>query len=131
VRNRENPVFKSEPSVISLSQNGDLILTQSQKLVWSSNASSAESVYSTILHLLDTGNFVLRNHTTPKMMIWQSFYHRGRHVVSWCRAWIHQYKWREHKPVSCFLERLRQPSPGTYSLEIDPPLIRGFIIREI
>ncbi|KAJ3701101.1 hypothetical protein LUZ61_004806 [Rhynchospora tenuis] len=75
VGNRENPVVRSLPSELSLSNNGDLILTQSQKLIWSSNATQAEQISDTVLLLLDTGNLVLCDRTNSNKVIWQSFYH--------------------------------------------------------
>ncbi|KAJ3684785.1 hypothetical protein LUZ61_013949 [Rhynchospora tenuis] len=75
VGNRESPVLKSLPSEFSLSQNGDLILTQSQELVWSSNATQTESVSDTVLVLLDNGNLVLHDRMNSSKVIWQSFYH--------------------------------------------------------
>lgn len=131
VGNRENPVLKSEPSVLSLSQNGDLILSQSKKLVWSLNVSRAELVSSTILHLLDTGNLVLRNRTNPKTVLWKSFYHPtntwfpgaglGFTKINGENINLSLVSWKDYD----------DPSPGMYSLQIDSPRPRGFIITKM
>ncbi|KAH6836444.1 hypothetical protein C2S53_016503 [Perilla frutescens var. hirtella] len=69
VANRQNPINGSQ-GILSLAENGNLILSSAHsRIIWSSNSSTEAS--SPVLHLLDTGNLqvVVENSTS----IWQSF----------------------------------------------------------
>lgn len=58
VANRENPIPKSLPSKLILSRNGNMIMIQSQSLIWSPKNSNTRTGFTTLV-LLDTGNLVL------------------------------------------------------------------------
>ncbi|KAJ3701103.1 hypothetical protein LUZ61_004808 [Rhynchospora tenuis] len=74
VGNRENPVNISQPCALSMSHNGNLILIQSQKLIWSTNLTETQQV-SRVIDLLDTGNLVLLEQLNSDKVVWQSFDH--------------------------------------------------------
>ncbi|KAJ4794563.1 Serine/threonine-protein kinase [Rhynchospora pubera] len=72
--NREKPVTNISFSELSFSLDGDLVLIQSQSLIWSTNNTGRKPI-SGIAKLLDNGNLVLRNPTNSSEIMWQSFDH--------------------------------------------------------
>ncbi|KAJ1379172.1 Tyrosine-protein kinase, catalytic domain [Sesbania bispinosa] len=72
VANRDQPLNDSSGTV-KISEDGNLVLMNGQKeILWSTNVSNISS--NTTALLLDTGNLVLQESATGKM-VWQSFQH--------------------------------------------------------
>ncbi|MCI20990.1 receptor protein kinase 1-like, partial [Trifolium medium] len=68
--NRDQPV-NGKRSTLSLLKTGNVILTDADySIVWSTNTNSSKPLE---LFLFDTGNLVLREHTTNGFVLWQSF----------------------------------------------------------
>ncbi|CAJ2640428.1 unnamed protein product [Trifolium pratense] len=68
--NRDQPV-NGKRSTLSLLKTGNVILTDADYfIVWSTNTNSSKPLD---LFLYDTGNLVLREHTTNGFILWQSF----------------------------------------------------------
>nr|XP_023911302.1 G-type lectin S-receptor-like serine/threonine-protein kinase At1g11330 [Quercus suber] len=72
VANRQKPL-KDSSGVLTISEDGNLVVLDGQKeILWSSNVTN--SVANSNFHLLDSGNLVLRENTSGKI-IWESFHH--------------------------------------------------------
>ncbi|XP_039139965.1 receptor-like serine/threonine-protein kinase SD1-8 isoform X1 [Dioscorea cayenensis subsp. rotundata] len=72
VANRENPVINSSTGFLSISINGNLIISdQNSKVVWSSNTAN---VTNPVAQLLNTGNLVVRDlDDKENSFAWQGF----------------------------------------------------------
>ncbi|TKY66617.1 G-type lectin S-receptor serine/threonine-protein kinase [Spatholobus suberectus] len=73
VANRNTPL-ENNSGVLKLNEKGVLVLLNgTNSSIWSSNISS-NAVSNPIAHLLDSGNFVVKNgHETNESVFWQSF----------------------------------------------------------
>ena len=72
VANRQKPL-KDSSGVLTISKDGNLVVLDGQKeILWSSNVTN--SVANSNFHLLDSGNLVLLENTSGKI-IWESFHH--------------------------------------------------------
>ncbi|XP_062161867.1 G-type lectin S-receptor-like serine/threonine-protein kinase At1g11330 [Alnus glutinosa] len=72
VANRNKPL-KNSSGILTISEDGDLVVLNGQKeVLWSSNLSS--SVVNSSAQLLNSGNLILQGNTTGTM-IWESFQH--------------------------------------------------------
>ena len=72
VANRQKPL-KNSSGVLTISEDGNLVVLDGQReILWSSNVTN--SVANSNFHLLDSGNLVLRENTSGKI-IWESFHH--------------------------------------------------------
>jgi hypothetical protein len=69
VANREKPL-KNSSGVLTISENGNLVVLDGQKEIWSSNV--ANSVVNSSAQLSDLGNLVLQENTRGTT-IWESF----------------------------------------------------------
>ncbi|TYI58091.1 hypothetical protein E1A91_D11G329300v1 [Gossypium mustelinum] len=73
VANRNNPIAEGK-GVLTLSDTGNILLNQTNTVVWSTNVSGAAR--NPVAQLLDTGNLVLKdNKSMPESYLWQSFEH--------------------------------------------------------
>ena len=72
VANREKPL-KDSSGVLTISEDGNLVILDGQKeILWSSNVTN--SIANSSAQLLDSGNLILRESTTGKI-VWESFQH--------------------------------------------------------
>jgi hypothetical protein len=79
VANRNNPL-KNSSGVLTISEDGNLVVLDGQKKVlWSSNLTN--SVVNSSALLLDSGNLVLQGNTTGTI-IWESFQHPSNTYIS-------------------------------------------------
>ncbi|XP_020254027.1 G-type lectin S-receptor-like serine/threonine-protein kinase At2g19130 [Asparagus officinalis] len=117
VANRATPISDHTQIELKISTNGNLVLSNhSNPLIWSTNITTTSK--STIAVLLDSGNLVLRDGSNPNLTLWQSIDHPTH-------TWLPGGKLGLNK-VTGELQRLiswktqDDPSPGIFSLEIDP-----------
>ncbi|KAJ4794570.1 Serine/threonine-protein kinase [Rhynchospora pubera] len=131
VGNREKPVNISQPCALSLSHYGNLLLTQSQKLIWSSNLRGTQQV-SRVLVLLDTGNLVLLDHMNSNNVTWQSFDHP---TDTWLPgAWLGSSSMNGNTTNFSLTswKDINDPSSGNYILERGPLLGKwDFILTQV
>lgn len=74
VANRNEPLTDSSGTV-KISEDGNLvILNGKEQVVWSSEAPNNNASHA-VLHLLNTGNLVLRQDNSTESAIWESFQH--------------------------------------------------------
>ncbi|CAE5957182.1 unnamed protein product [Arabidopsis arenosa] len=72
VANKDKPINDSS-GVISVSQDGNLVVTDGQRRVlWSTNVSTQARANSTVAELLDSGNLVLKE-ASSDAYLWESF----------------------------------------------------------
>ncbi|KAI9198220.1 hypothetical protein LWI28_012026 [Acer negundo] len=122
VANRNKPL-KNASGVVSISEDGNLVvLNEQNEVLWSSSVSNP--VNNVSAQLLDTGNLVLRDITTG--IIWESFreptdtFLAGMKLRSQIRTGpiVQLRSWKSPS----------DPSPGSFSLGIDPSNIPETII---
>ncbi|RZC53474.1 hypothetical protein C5167_012324 [Papaver somniferum] len=125
VANRDKPVLDPSTSKLTLSGNGNLVITnQTEKSppIWSTNSLNATEAV-----LGDDGNLVLRDGSNPSVVIWQSF----DYPTDTClpggkigfnkltkKTWL-LTSWRNRE----------DPAPGMFTLELDPNGTRQILIR--
>ncbi|MQM14832.1 hypothetical protein Taro_047768 [Colocasia esculenta] len=122
VANREAPLSDPASSELRLSPDGVLVLLDQSKVpIWSSNSSSS-TVFrrpkSTVAVLLETGNFVLRDGPAEASVLWQSFDQPGDTLLPGAKIGYNGTEGKSWKLVSW--KNREDPSPGLYSLELDP-----------
>ncbi|KAJ3701104.1 hypothetical protein LUZ61_004809 [Rhynchospora tenuis] len=132
VGNREKPIDISQPCALNVSHYGNLLLTQSKKLIWSSNLRETQQV-SRVLVLLDTGNLVLLDHMNSNNVTWQSFDHL---TDTWLPgAWLGSRNMTNGNTTTFSLtswKDINDPSSGNYILERGPLLGKwDFILTQV
>ncbi|KAL3636832.1 hypothetical protein CASFOL_019131 [Castilleja foliolosa] len=75
VANRNNPITDSDDVFLALTENRTPVITISKagSIIWSANSSGMAS--NPVLQLLDNGNLVLIQDSSPSYYFWQSFDH--------------------------------------------------------
>lgn len=125
VANREKPISDPSSSSLSILNNGNIILSNSNLTVWSTNSTNRASS-PMVAVLLDTGNLVIRQQSNASSVLWQSF-------DDITDTWLPGNKISLNK-VTGVLERLiswknlGDPAPGMFSVEIDPAGSDQYII---
>ncbi|KAL4294867.1 hypothetical protein AHAS_Ahas18G0271000 [Arachis hypogaea] len=73
VANRDKPIDFVSAGILTLDITGNLILTQNDSVVWSTN--SQRQAQNPVAQLMDSGNLVVWNHGGPNSqdILWQSF----------------------------------------------------------
>jgi Protein kinase domain/D-mannose binding lectin/PAN-like domain len=128
--NTDNLITELQFSEVSLSQNGTLVLTQSQSLIWSSNAQQTKP-NSTKLVLLDTGNLVLQVQSNLSKVIWQSFDYPTNTWLPGARLGFGTINGDNIGLSLTSSKTSSDPSPGVYSFEIyQTSGIWGFIVTQ-
>ncbi|MQM14831.1 hypothetical protein Taro_047767 [Colocasia esculenta] len=131
VANREQPLSHGQAtsSELTISEEGGLALLNGSKVpVWASSLSSApRASKSLVVVLLDTGNLVLRDTSAPKAsVIWQSFDEPTDTLLPGAR--IGYNKTMGKSWVLTSWNKLEDPSPGMFSLEMDPSGVTQFLL---
>ncbi|CAO1945299.1 unnamed protein product [Urochloa humidicola] len=125
IANRATPISNPNSSELRISEDGNLLLLdQFKALIWSTNITNAAS-NNTIGVILDTGNFVLLNASNSSDFLWQSFDEPTN-------VWLPRSKLGRNKVTGqttrvVSWQNSTDPSPGLYTLEIDPDGSNQFI----
>jgi Protein kinase domain/D-mannose binding lectin/S-locus glycoprotein domain/PAN-like domain len=126
VAKRTNPIEKPSEPELSISSTGNLVMTQSQKLIWSTNLTRSEETTTTIaVVLLDTGNLILKEENNISRTVWQSFDHPAD--TWWPGAPL---GFNAATGNNIYLTSRNYLGSILFSLELDPSRARGFIIRQ-
>ncbi|XP_009771750.1 G-type lectin S-receptor-like serine/threonine-protein kinase At2g19130 [Nicotiana tabacum] len=117
VANRETPVSDKNSAELKI-LNGNLVLVNgSNTSIWSTNISSSKS-NSVVAVLRDDGNLILRDGSNSTPPLWQSFDIPGN---TWLPGSKLSYnKITKRKQLLTSWKSLEDPSPGLFSLELDP-----------
>ncbi|XP_077243367.1 G-type lectin S-receptor-like serine/threonine-protein kinase B120 [Tasmannia lanceolata] len=126
IANRENPVTDSS-GVLTIGNGGNLIILDGkQNTLWSTKASFISNT--SIAQLLDSGNLILRTSGDYERVLWQSFDHPTDSLLPSMKVgldlrtgqkWFYT-SWKS--PVD--------PSPGNYTLGVDPHGVAQLVIWE-
>ncbi|RDY03958.1 G-type lectin S-receptor-like serine/threonine-protein kinase, partial [Mucuna pruriens] len=122
VANRNTPLV-NKSGVLKLNEKGILVLLNAtNNTIWSSNIST-KAVSSPIAHLLDSGNFVVKNghETNLDSLLWQSFDYPGDTLIPGMKI-----GWNLETGVETSLsswKRVDDPAEGEYAIKMD---IRGY-----
>ncbi|XP_010928282.1 G-type lectin S-receptor-like serine/threonine-protein kinase At2g19130 [Elaeis guineensis] len=117
IANRDHPISETGASELKISEDGNLVLTQSKIQVWSSNVTTTTSS-STVAVLLDTGNLVLRNSSNSSAALWQSFDHPTDTWLPNQKLGLNRITGKNQLVTSW--RNLEDPSTGLFSEGIDP-----------
>uniref|UniRef100_A0A0D9UYF3 non-specific serine/threonine protein kinase n=1 Tax=Leersia perrieri TaxID=77586 RepID=A0A0D9UYF3_9ORYZ len=112
--------FNSWSASLTLSENGTLLLLDSDSLIWSNHYVKKTSV-SVVLVLLDIGNLVVRDKTNDSLVFWQSSDYPTNTILPGGGLGFNKITGKNTSLIS--------PS-SYYTLELDTRR-RGFIIRDI
>ncbi|KAG8385667.1 hypothetical protein BUALT_Bualt03G0069000 [Buddleja alternifolia] len=116
VANRETPI-SDNGGALTIGNDGNLIvLNGDDDIIWSSNV-TVESNNSTVV-LRDTGNLVLYSGEHINREIWQSFDHPTDTYLPDMRVQMNVHD--GERRVLTSWKSANDPSPGNYSLGIDP-----------
>ncbi|KAK3433295.1 hypothetical protein EUGRSUZ_D00886 [Eucalyptus grandis] len=117
VANRERPI-NGTSGALSIDSDGKLVLHENGSfLVWSTNVSSALSNYSTTARLMDSGNLVLVQDFSERV-IWQSFDYPTDTMLPFMKLGLNR-----KTGLNRFLTSWKSPedpTPGNCSYRIDP-----------
>ncbi|KAL3742020.1 hypothetical protein ACJRO7_017497 [Eucalyptus globulus] len=117
VANRERPI-NGTSGALSIDSDGKLVLHENGSfLVWSTNVSSALSNYSTTARLMDSGNLVLVQDFSERV-IWQSFDYPTDTMLPFLKLGLNR-----KTGLNRFLTSWKSPedpTPGNCSYRIDP-----------
>ncbi|XP_058073115.1 G-type lectin S-receptor-like serine/threonine-protein kinase At2g19130 [Magnolia sinica] len=118
VANREKPLPNPSNSILTIAEDGNLVLLSTSKFpVWSTNLTS-KPLNSTVAILLDNGNLVLRDRSDPSVLHWQSFDHPTH---TWLPGgWLGLNKVTKENQRLTSWKNSEDPAPGPFSLSIDP-----------
>lgn len=115
VANRERPI-SGNGGVLTIGDDGNLMILQGDQMVWSSNATVASSNSTAIL--MDTGNLVLRGSENSNRLLWQSFDHPTDTYLPDMQ--VHMNVHDGERRVFTSWRSAIDPSPGNYSMGVDP-----------
>ncbi|XP_020225831.1 G-type lectin S-receptor-like serine/threonine-protein kinase At4g27290 isoform X1 [Cajanus cajan] len=122
VANRNTPL-EDNSGVLKLNEKGILVLLNgTSTTIWSSNISS-KAVNNPTAHLLDSGNFVVKNgqETNEDGVLWQSFDYPGDALIPGMKV-----GWNLETGLQRYLSSWRSvddPAEGEYAAKID---LRGY-----
>nr|KYP43257.1 Putative serine/threonine-protein kinase receptor [Cajanus cajan] len=120
VANRNKPL-DDKSGVLKLNENGILVLLNAtNNTIWSSNISSNEGNNPTA-HLLDSGNFVVKNGQETNSFLWQSFDEIGDTMIPGMKL-----GWNLETGLERYISSWNSdndPAEGKYALKLD---LRGY-----
>ncbi|XP_010518751.1 PREDICTED: G-type lectin S-receptor-like serine/threonine-protein kinase At2g19130 isoform X2 [Tarenaya hassleriana] len=125
------------PAAVSLNwvssdqiSDGNLVLVdESQATIWATDLNSTGSGSGAAVQavLLDDGNFVLRDGPNPSAsVLWQSFDHPSHTWLPGVKIRLDKRSRKSQRLTSW--KNLEDPSPGLFSLELDPDGSNSYII---
>ncbi|KAK1388951.1 Receptor-like serine/threonine-protein kinase [Heracleum sosnowskyi] len=122
VANREKPVTNKNSSELKIVNGNLVLLDESQTRVWSTDTRSDFPNIEAVL--FDEGNFVLRN--GPSSILWQSLDYP---TDTWLPGTKISFDKRTNKTKTLTSwKNSEDPSPGLYTLEVDPIGNQGVIM---
>ncbi|CAK9161394.1 unnamed protein product [Ilex paraguariensis] len=119
VANRESPLRKNSSAILTLGEDGNLVLLDGKReVVWSSSVALSDSgVKSTIGVLLDTGNLELRHGGGESTVLWESFEHPTDTLMPGMKLRLNRTTGQGSLVTSWADDD--DPSPGIFSAGID------------
>ncbi|KAJ8568822.1 hypothetical protein K7X08_032453 [Anisodus acutangulus] len=125
VANRETPVSDKSTAELKI-LNGNLVLVNDSKTpVWSTNVSTSK-LNSVVAVLQDDGNLILTDRSNSTPPLWQSFNNPGNTWLPGSKLSYNNVT--KTKQLLTSWKSLDDPTPGLYSLELDPNE-KQYIIR--
>uniref|UniRef100_A0A0E0JS12 Receptor-like serine/threonine-protein kinase n=1 Tax=Oryza punctata TaxID=4537 RepID=A0A0E0JS12_ORYPU len=125
VANREKPIFDPSSSSLSISDDGNVILSHSNSTVWSTNSTNTGSS-PMVAVLLDTGNLVIRQESNASSLLWQSFDDITDTWLPGNKLSLNKVTGMPKRMISW--KNLGDPAPGMFSVEIDPDGSNQYIL---
>ncbi|KAF0903892.1 hypothetical protein E2562_029975 [Oryza meyeriana var. granulata] len=117
IANRATPISDPNSSQLTVSEDGNLVLLdQARSLIWATNITS--SINSTVGVILDSGNFVLAPASNTSNFHWQSFDEPTNVWLPGAKLGRNKITGQTTRFISW--QSSVDPSPGYYTLEIDP-----------
>ncbi|KAJ1284509.1 hypothetical protein BS78_03G209500 [Paspalum vaginatum] len=125
IANRARPIPNPDSSKLTISQDGNMVLLDGlQSPIWATNITS-NAPNSTVGLILNTGNFVLAPSSNTTNFLWQSF---DEPTNVWLpRAKLGRSRVTGEPTRIVSWNSSVDPSPGYYTLEMDPDGTNQFI----
>ncbi|XP_060189271.1 G-type lectin S-receptor-like serine/threonine-protein kinase At2g19130 [Lycium barbarum] len=125
VANREIPVSDKTSSELKIIDGNLVLVNESKTPIWSTNISSSKS-NSVVAVLQDDGNLILTDRTNSGPPLWQSFDNPGNTWLPGSKLSYNNVT--KTKQLLTSWKSLDDPTPGLYSLELDP-IKKQYVIK--
>ena len=120
VANRDDPI--KEPALVrfTISQDGNIVIlhASNNSMIWSSQVSIRTSTNTTMAVLMNNGNLVLQNTSSPSEILWQSFDHPTDTFLPGAKIGRDKDTGLIRRLVS--RKNSIDPARGRYSYELEP-----------
>ncbi|OMP10605.1 S-locus glycoprotein [Corchorus olitorius] len=126
VANRETPIHDRFSAELRISDGNLVLFNESQVPIWSTNVSPSTSSRSVVAVLEDIGNLVLRDGPNSSTPLWQSFDYPTHTFLPGGKLSLNKRTNRSQMLTSW--KNSEDPSPGLYSLELDPAGTNSYLI---
>ncbi|CAB4304777.1 unnamed protein product [Prunus armeniaca] len=117
VANREIPISDRFSSVLNISDGNLVLFNEAKTPVWSTHLSSTTTPASVQAVLLDSGNLVLRAHSSSSEFLWQSFDHPTHTWLPGAKLGFNNIT--NQTQILTSWKNSRDPAPGLYSFKLD------------
>ncbi|XP_059290472.1 G-type lectin S-receptor-like serine/threonine-protein kinase At2g19130 [Lycium ferocissimum] len=125
VANREIPVSDKTSAELKILDGNLVLVNESKTPIWSTNISSSKS-NSVVAVLQDDGNLILTDRTNSGPPLWQSFDNPGNTWLPGSKLSYNNVT--KTKQLLTSWKSLDDPTPGLYSLELDP-IKKQYVIK--
>ncbi|KAK4368500.1 hypothetical protein RND71_012292 [Anisodus tanguticus] len=125
VANRETPVSDKSTAELKILDGNLVLVNDSKTPVWSTNVSTS-NLNSVVAVLQDDGNLILTDRSNSTPPLWQSFNNPGNTWLPGSKLSYNNVT--KTKQLLTSWKSLDDPTPGLYSLELDPNE-KQYIIR--
>ncbi|ONI18593.1 hypothetical protein PRUPE_3G225200 [Prunus persica] len=126
VANREKPISDRFSAVLKIKDGNVVLFNEAKTPVWSTHLTSTTTSASVQAVLLDSGNLVLRAHSSSSEFLWQSFHHPAHTWLPGAKVAFNNIT--NQTQILTSWKNSRNPAPGLYSLEVDPNGSNSFIL---
>ncbi|CAL8139749.1 unnamed protein product [Prunus armeniaca] len=126
VANREKPISDRFSSVLNIKDGNLVLFNEAKTPVWSTHLTSTTTSASVQAVLLDSGNLVLRAHSSSSEFLWQSFDHPAHALLPGAKNGFNNIT--NQTQILTSWKNSRDPAPGLYSLELDPNGSNSYIL---
>ncbi|CAL9013871.1 unnamed protein product [Prunus brigantina] len=117
VANREIPISDRFSSVLNISDGNLVLFNEAKTPVWSTHLTSTTTPSSVQAVLLDSGNLVLRAHSSSSEFLWQSFDHPTHTWLPGAKIGFNNIT--NQTQILTSWKNSRDPAPGLYSFKLD------------
>ncbi|KAH7662291.1 S-receptor-like serine/threonine-protein kinase protein [Dioscorea alata] len=127
VANRATPVSDPNRCVFQIFKDGNLVLfNEANSLIWSTNTTSTSNS-STVAVLQDDGNLVLRDGHNSTEVFWQTFENPTDTLLPGGKIAFNKLTGVKQRLIAW--KNTEDPTPGSYSYEMDPQGANQYVMQ--